>query len=216
MSVSSILKEAFPQLASSKTLLQEIEKISIVKEFDKETIILKENSYVKVIPLLISGLIKVYKEDESGNEVLLYYIEPGESCIMSIMAAEKNEKITVKGIVEEDVQLILIPIDKLTQLRKSFSQWNLFVYDLFNEKFEEVIEMIKILTFSNKEKRLEEYLLKVASIKNTSEILHSHQEIANELGSSREVISRLLKKLENDGKIELSQRRIKILIKRIP
>ncbi|HHC79216.1 MAG TPA: Crp/Fnr family transcriptional regulator [Flavobacteriia bacterium] len=206
-----MLKKAIPQLASSKELLQEIEAISLVKNFAKDTIILKENSYIKVIPLLISGLIKIYKEDESGHEVLLYYIEPGESCIMSIMAAEKNEKITVKGIIEEDAQLVLIPIDKLTQLRKSFPQWNLFVYELFNEKFEQVIEMIRILTFSKKEKRLEEYLLKEATIKNTKEIHHSHQEIANELGSSREVISRLLKKLENDGKIELSQRRIKIL-----
>jgi len=211
MIVSNRLKNVFPQLALSKNLIKKIENISIIKEFDKETVILKEDSYVKVIPLLISGLIKVYKEDESGNEVLLYYIEPGEGCIMSIMAAEKNEKIKVKGIVEEDVLLVLIPIAKLTQLRKFFPQWNLFVYDLFNEKFEEVIDMIKILTFSNKEKRLEEYLLKEASIKNTTEILHSHQEIANELGSSREVISRLLKKLENDGKIELSQRCIKIL-----
>ncbi len=211
MSTLDILKKAIPQLASSKELLQEIEAISLVKNFAKDTIILKENSYIKVIPLLISGLIKIYKEDESGHEVLLYYIEPGESCIMSIMAAEKNEKITVKGIIEEDAQLVLIPMDKLTQLRKSFPQWNLFVYELFNEKFEQVIEMIRILTFSKKEKRLEEYLLKEATIKNTKEIHHSHQEIANELGSSREVISRLLKKLENDGKIELSQRRIKIL-----
>jgi len=213
MSVSTILKNIFPQLALSKVLLQEIESVSIVQEFNKDTIILKENSYVKVIPLLVSGLVKIYKEDESGNEVLLYYIEPGESCIMSIMSAEKNEKVTVKGIIEEDAMLILIPIAKLTQIRKNFPQWNLFVYELFNEKFEEVIDMIKILTFSNKEKRLEEYLLKEASIKNTTEIKHSHQEIAKELGSSREVISRLLKKLENDGKIELSQRRIKILMK---
>jgi len=211
--VSNILKNDFHQLALSNALLQEIENISSTQAFDKDTIILKEDSYVKVIPLLISGLIKIYKEDESGNEVLLYYIEPGESCIMSIMAAEKNERVTVKGVVEEDVVLVLIPIAKLTQLRKSFPQWNLFVYELFNEKFEEVIDMIKILTFSNKEKRLEEYLLKEASIKNTTEIKHSHQEIAKELGSSREVISRLLKKLENDGKIELSQRLIKILIK---
>jgi CRP/FNR family transcriptional regulator len=211
MSISSILKSSFPQFASSVDLLQEIESISSIHEFEKETIILKENSYVKVIPLLISGLIKVYKEDESGNEVLLYYIEPGESCIMSIMAAEKNEKITVKGIVEEKSEIVIIPIQKLQFLRRNYPQWNLFVYSLFNEKFDEVIDMVKILTFSNKEKRLEEYLLKEANIKNTTEIHHSHQEIANELGSSREVISRLLKKLENDGKIELSQRLITIL-----
>jgi len=210
MSIQSILKNSFPQFASSINLLQEFEAISTIKEFDKETIILKENSYVKVIPLLISGLIKVYKEDESGNEVLLYYIEPGESCIMSIMSAEKNEKITVKGIVEEKSIIVIVPIQKLQYLRRNYPQWNVFVYSLFNEKFDEVIDMIKILTFSNKEKRLEEYLLKEANIKKTTEIHQSHQEIANELGSSREVISRLLKKLENDGKIELSQRRIKI------
>ena len=213
MSINGILKTSFPQFASSIDLLHEIEKISSLHEFDKETIILKEDSYVKGIPLLISGLIKVYKEDESGNEVLLYYIEPGESCIMSIMSAEKNEKISVKGIVEEKSTIVIVPIQKLQSLRRNHPQWNLFVYGLFNEKFDEVIEMIKILTFSNKEKRLEEYLLKEASIKNTKEILHSHQEIANELGSSREVISRLLKKLEKDEKIELSQRRIKILMK---
>ena len=210
MSIQSILKNSFPQFASSINLLQEFEAISTIKEFDKETIILKENSYVKVIPLLISGLIKVYKEDESGNEVLLYYIEPGESCIMSIMSAEKNEKITVKGIVEEKSIIVIVPIQKLQYLRRNYPQWNVFVYSLFNEKFDEVIDMIKILTFSNKEKRLEEYLLKEANIKKTTEIHQSHQEIANELGSSREVISRLLKKLENEGKIELSQRRIKI------
>ncbi len=210
MSINNTLKTSFPQFASSVDLLQEIDKISSIHEFDKETIILKENSYVKGIPLLISGLIKVYKEDESGNEVLLYYIEPGESCIMSIMAAEKNEKITVKGIIEEKSTIIIVPIQKLQSLRRNYPQWNLFVYSLFNEKFDEVIDMIKILTFSNKEKRLEEYLLKEAYIKNTTEIHQSHQEIANELGSSREVISRLLKKLENEGKIELSQRLIKI------
>jgi len=211
MSIKTTLKNSFPQFASSIDLLQEIEKISSIHEFDKETIILKENSYVKGIPLLISGLIKVYKEDESGNEVLLYYIEPGESCIMSIMAAEKNEKISVKGIIEEKSTIVIIPIEKLQYLRRNHPQWNVFVYNLFNEKFDEVIDMIKILTFSNKEKRLEEYLLKEASIKNTTELHHSHQEIANELGSSREVISRLLKRLEIEGKIELSQRRITIL-----
>lgn len=212
MSFGNTLNNNFPQLTFPKALSQEIESISLIKKFDKETIILKENSYVKAIPLLISGLIKIYKEDESGNEVLLYYIEPGESCIMSIMAAEKNEKVMVKGIIEEQAQLVLIPVNKLSQLRKSFPQWNLYVYDLFSNKFEEVIEMIKVLTFSNKEKRLEDYLLKESAIKNTTELHHSHQEIAKELGSSREVISRLLKKLENDGKIELSQRHIKILM----
>jgi CRP/FNR family transcriptional regulator len=156
-------------------------------------------------------LVKVYKEEENGNEVLLYYIEPGESCIMSIISAQKNSKINVKGVVEEDAQLVLIPIEKYASIAKNFPKWNTFVYELFNSKFDEVIEMIKILTFSNKEKRLEDYLRRKATLNKTNIIFKSHQEIANELGSSREVISRLLKKLEKEGKITLSQRQIKIL-----
>lgn len=211
MELIPLLKKQFNTLASSLSLMQEIENIASIQDFKKETIILKEDSYVKVIPLVVSGLVKVYKEEENGNEVLLYYIKPGESCIMSIMAAEKNVKINVKGVVEEDAKLILIPIDKLNQVNKNHPKWNLFVYELFNEKFEEVIEMVKILTFSNKEKRLENYLKTKATLNNTKTILKSHKQIANELGSSREVISRLLKKLEKEGKIKLLQRQIKIL-----
>jgi len=211
MSITNILKNSFPQFSSSPKLITEIENISTVMEFEKDTVILKEGSYVKVIPLVINGLVKVYKEEENGNEVLLYYIKPGESCIMSIMAAERNLAINVRGVVEEDAEIILIPIDKLSQIQKNYSKWNSFVYDLFNEKFVEVIEMIKILTFSNKDIRLENYLKRKAALNNSNTILKSHQQIANELGSSREVISRLLKKLEKEGKIELLQRQIKIL-----
>lgn len=211
MEISSILKDQFETISISSKLIKEIEQISTIYNFKKDTTILKENSYVKVVPLVVSGLVKVYKEEENGNEVLLYYIKPGESCIMSIMAAEKNLKVTIKAVIEEDAKIIVIPSDKLHHLRKIFPKWNLFVYELFNEKFEEVVDMIKILTFSNKDKRLEEYLKRKAKLNNTDVISKSHQEIAHELGSSREVISRLLKKLEKEGKITLSQRQIKIL-----
>ena len=129
------LKSHFKTLASSLALIQEIEKIASIKVFEKETIILKEDSFVQVIPLVISGLVKVYKEEENGNEVLLYYIKSGESCIMSIMAAEKNVAINVRGVVEEEAKIILIPVDSLNQIRKNHLKWNTFVYELFNEKF---------------------------------------------------------------------------------
>ena len=211
MNVINSLKNHFNILASSLTLIKEIESCGTIHEFKKETIILKENSFVKVIPLVVSGLVKVYKEEENGNEVLLYYIKPGESCIMSIMAAEKNVKVNIRAVIEDDAKIIIIPIDKLNHIRKNHPKWNAFVYELFNEKFDEVIEMVKILTFSNKDKRLEDYLKTKADLNKSNIIAKSHQQIANELGSSREVISRLLKKLEKEGKIELSQRQIKLL-----
>jgi len=141
----------------------------------------------------------------------IYYIKPGESCIMSIIAAEKNVPINIKGVVEEDAEIVLIPIKDINDIRKNHSKWNSFVYELFNEKFEQVIDMVKILTFSNKQKRLEDYLNTKAKLNKSNTIYKSHQQIANELGSSREVISRLLKKIEKDGKVELLQKQINIL-----
>jgi CRP/FNR family transcriptional regulator len=211
MEVLEIIKRTFPQLATSPSLLQEVSKIGILQSFKKDTVLLKEESFVKVIPLVISGLIKIYKEEENGNEVLLYYIKPGETCIVSIITAEKNEKSNVKGVVEEDVEVLLVPKEKLYDLRKNFPNWSLFVFNSFNEKFDEVIDMVKVLTFSNKEKRLYDFIIKKATLNNSNTIYKTHQEIANELGSSREVISRLLKKLEKEGKVSLAQKEIKIL-----
>ncbi len=211
MKVAELILRDFPRLANSPQLLQEITKIGVLQTFKKDTILLKEDSYIKVIPLVVSGLIKIYKEEENGNEVLLYYIKPGETCIVSVITAEKNEKSNVKGVVEEDVNVILIPKDKLYDLRKKFPDWNLFIYNSFNDKFDEVVDMVKVLTFSNKEKRLYDFLVKKASLNESNLIQKTHQEIANELGSSREVISRLLKKLEKNKKVSLAQKEIKIL-----
>jgi len=211
MKIAEAIKEYFPQLASSSFLIDNISNFGVLHHFQKDTIILREDTYVNVIPLVVSGLIKIYKEEENGSEVLLYYIKPGETCIVSVMAGEKNEKANVKGVVEEDVEVILIPKNKLYDLRKNFPEWNLYIFNSFNEKFDEVIDMVKVLTFSNKEKRLYDFLLKKAKL-NDSKIIHkSHQEIANELGSSREVISRLLKKLEKDGKVLLALKEINII-----
>jgi len=211
MEIAEVVKSNFPQLASSNSLIEEIGKIGTLKNYKKDSIVLKENSYVKAIPLLINGLIKIYKEEENGNEVLLYYIKPGETCIVSVMAGEKDKKVRVKGVVEEDCTVILIPKNKLYKLRKNFPLWNLYIYEQFNDKFDEVIDMVKVLTFSHKEKRLEDFLITKANLNPTKIVNKSHQEIANELGSSREVISRLLKKLEKEGKVALSLRKIKIL-----
>jgi len=205
------LRSVFTQFSGSASFLQDLEEVSTQVTIKQNTVLLKENSYVKQIPIVLEGLVKVYKEEENGNEVLLYYIAPGESCILSIVAAEKNEKSKVKAIVEDSAKLLLIPSEKIHQLQIKHPEWNRFVYGLFDEKFYEVINRIKTLTFSTKIKRLYEYLVNETKLKQTNTLHHSHHEIANELGSSREVISRLLKKLENEGKIVLSQRNIQVL-----
>jgi len=193
-------------------LKEELLAICSMHRFEAGTIILKEGSYVKGIPLMISGLAKVFKvEPTQGNEVLLYYIKPGESCVMSVTTLIRNTTSRVKAIIEEDAEVVIIPADEIVKIAKSYPRWNEFIYDLFNLKFEELLNVIEILTFSKKETRLIEYLKKEALVKK-SNILHTtHQHIAYDLGSSREVISRLLKKLENDGLLQLQQGIVELL-----
>jgi CRP/FNR family transcriptional regulator len=193
-------------------LKKELISISSVHTFDAGTIILKQGAYVKFIPLMISGLAKVFKEEpENGNEVLLYYIKPGESCIMSMTTLLHNTTSKVKAIIEETAEVVLIPADKAISIAKKYPRWNEFIYDLFNLKFEELLNVIEILTFSNKDTRLLEYLKKEAQLKKTHTIVTTHQHIADDLGSSREVISRLLKKLETDGIVKLAQGSVTLL-----
>ena len=205
------IQQIFPQFPGALGFFESLASSAEILTVTKQTILLKEGAYIKQIPIVMKGLVKVFKEEENGNEVLLYYISPGESCILSIVAAEKNEKSKVKAVVEEDSELLLISVGKINDLSRKHLEWKRFVYSLIDEKFNEVIKRVKTLTFSNKIVRLYEYLQEESKLKNISSILHSHQEIANELGSSREVISRLLKKLEQEGKIKLSQRKIELL-----
>lgn len=210
--ISEALDNYFPTLAKMPDLKKELMEICSLHTFEAGTIILKQGSYIKVIPLLVSGLAKVFKvEAENGNEVLLYYIKPGESCVMSVTTLIKNETSKVKAVIEEDSEIVIIPADKALAIAKKYPKWNEFIYDLFNIKFNELLNVVEILTFSNKDTRLLEYLKKEALLKNSKIIHTTHQQIADDLGSSREVISRLLKKLEQKGHLILNHGTIEII-----
>jgi len=209
--INEVLQQHFPSLNNFKELTDKIAHTSTRHSFSAGETILREGQYVKVIPLLISGLVKVFKEDDSGNEVLLYYIKPGESCVMSMTALIKNNKSKVKGVVEEEADILVLPADEVLKIAKNFPQWNEFIYELFNSKYEELLHVIGILTFSNKDRRVLEYLNKQCQLKNSRIIKKTHQDIADDLGSSREVISRILKKLENEKKLELRQGEVLVL-----
>jgi CRP/FNR family transcriptional regulator, anaerobic regulatory protein len=206
------LDNYFPGLAKMAELKADLIAISSINKFEAGTVILRQGEYVKVIPLLISGLAKVFKvEPVNGNEVLLYYIKPGESCVMSVTTLTRNETSQVRAVIENDAEVLLIPADKALTIAKKHPKWNEFIYDLFDHKFEELLTVIEILTFSHKDKRLLEYLKKEARLNENTIIKSTHQHIADDLGSSREVISRLLKKLEHTGVIVLNQGTIEVI-----
>ena len=210
--ITEALNTYFPKLANMQALREELAKISSIVTIEKGTTILRQGEYIKVIPLLTSGLVKVFKEESvNGNEVLLYYIKPGESCVMSVTTLIKQQKSHVKAVLEQDSTMVLIPANKALEIAKKFPKWNEFIYDLFSLKFDELLDIIEVLTFSTKNVRLLSYLTKEASLKNTKVLHKTHQQIAYDLGSSREVISRLLKKLEIEGQIQLGQGKITLI-----
>lgn len=211
VTIEELLSKHFPVLAKMPSLRKEIADNSEVRTFPKGAVLMKEGSSIQVVPFLITGLIKVYKEDEMGNELLLYYIEHGESCIMSLTSCLRNEGSKIKAIVEEDSEILLIPSEKSVLLSQKYFYMNEYFYDLFNVKYEELLEVIGVLTYSKKDVRLMEYLKKESLHKNTHIIKATHQKIADELGSSREVISRILKKLEKEGQVRLGHSTIELL-----
>ena len=210
--IEKALNIYFPKLAEMSELKEELVSISKLVEIKAGTVILKQGEYIKVIPLMISGLAKVFKEEPvNGNEVLLYYIKPGESCVMSVTTLLRQQASHIKAVIEEDSKIVIIPADKVLQIAKKYPRWNEFMYDMFNLKFDELLNVVEILTFSNKDIRLLEYLKKEAKLKNTHTLKTTHQHIAYDLGSSREVISRLLKKLEIEGRVKLAQGSVTLL-----
>lgn len=200
--MDEFLKKAIPLIEPA--LLNEIKAVATIKIFDSNTPILNDGSYVKVIPIVIRGQVKIYREIDD-KELLLYYVEPAQSCYMSVSACVMNQKSKVRGVTETETELILIPTTDVTTWMNKYPSWVSFIMELSNMRFEELLATIDAVSFSKLDTRLMSYLTEKAQKLNTTTLKITHQLIANELGSAREVISRLLKQLENEGKITLSR-----------
>lgn len=179
-------------------LLVEILSESSIQEFPKGTEILKEQQYVKVLPIVVDGLVKVYSRFDE-KELLLYYIEPAQSCVMSFYAALKNTPSRVFAETEEDSKILLIPVQYLPNWLKQYPKFNELFYNQFNLRYSELLDTISHLLLDKLDKRLYEHLKRKTELTNKKSIKISHSQLANELGTVREVISRITKKLETDG-----------------
>lgn len=182
-----------------------------IKVFPAETILLNLQSYIKSIPIVLSGSIKVIKTDEEGQEILLYYIKPGESCIMSFLAGLHNDKSKIKAIVEEDAEVLMIPIEKAGQWIREFPEWTDFIFNLYQKRFEELLEVVNAVAFQKMDTRLMNLLQQKSTLYNTKDILVTHQQLADELGTTREAVSRVLKQLEKSEALVLSRNKISLV-----
>jgi CRP/FNR family transcriptional regulator, anaerobic regulatory protein len=191
-------------------LVAEILTAAVVKDFPKGTELLREEQYVKVLPLVLEGLVKVYSRFEE-RELLLYYIQPTESCVMSFSASLNNEPSRVFAVTEEASKILLIPVDKLPNWLRSFPSLNQLFYQQYNQRYTELLDTIQHVLLDKMDKRLHDYLLAKSELTKQRTLKISHQYIANELGTVREVISRVMKKLETEGKVQQIGNSIKIL-----
>ncbi|MBP6455776.1 MAG: Crp/Fnr family transcriptional regulator [Chitinophagaceae bacterium] len=192
-------------------LLIEIEKNSTLISANEGDIILDVGKTIRVMPIVLSGIIKVSRLDENGHELLLYYINPNEGCAMTFTCCMQQQKSEIKAIVEESAQILAIPIAFMDEWMMKYPTWKSFVMKTIKTRFAELLKTIDQIAFQKLDERLINYLKEKSKATHSSLINLSHEQIANELATSRVVISRLLKKLENDNKLLLYRNQIKLL-----
>ncbi len=192
-------------------LKEEVAAFGELRKFVSGDVMLQEDSYIKVIPLVLSGSLKVVRTDANGHEILLYYITPGESCIMSFLGGIHDEPSKIKAVVEEDAELLLIPVSKASEWVKKFPEWSDFIFKLYHKRFEELLSVVNAIAFQKLDERLLQLLTQKSKLTHSKEIVVTHNQLAEELGTAREVISRVAKQMENEGLIRLSRNKITLV-----
>ncbi|QJP34779.1 Crp/Fnr family transcriptional regulator [Nonlabens sp. Ci31] len=192
-------------------LIEEINNVATFMEVPAGQDLMKPGQYIKSMPLLLSGSIKIMRPDSEGNELLLYHLERGNTCAMTMTCCVGNTKSEIHAVTETPVKLLLIPVAKMEEWSSKYKTWRNFVFASYHTRMMELLESIDNIAFNNMDERLENYLNDKIKILNSKHIYTTHKEIAADLHTSRVVISRLLKKMENIGKIELHRSFIEVL-----
>ncbi len=192
-------------------LLQEINSVGTYRDIPEGLKLIEIGDYIKSMPLLISGAIKILREDKEGDELILYFIEQGDTCAMTLSCCLGDSKSEIRAIAETDARLMMIPVAKMEEWLGKYKSWRQFVLQSYQNRMTELLEAIDTIAFLKMDERLFKYLKDKAMV-NHNDVIHvTHQEIASDLHTSRVVVSRLLKALEIDGRIELHRNNIKVI-----
>ena len=192
-------------------LIEEIHNVAVLMEVEEGYDLIRPGQYIKSMPLLLSGSIKIMRPDADGDELLLYYLEKGDTCAMTMTCCLGNTKSEIHAVTETAAQLLMIPIAKMEELSSTYKTWRNFVFNSYHTRMMELLESIDNIAFNNMDERLENYLKEKIKILNSKHLYTTHKEIADDLHTSRVVVSRLLKKMENDHLIKLHRSFIEVL-----
>lgn len=189
-------------------LIREIEQAGVLKNVKEGDIIIDINEYINSFPLLIEGAIKILREDQQGNELLLYFLERGDTCALTLSCCLGQTKSEIRAIAERDTKFVMVSLSKMEEWTAKYQSWRHFVFESYHTRLSEMLETVDTLAFMNMDQRLFRYLQDKAMINQSEYLQVTHQQIAYDLNTSRVVISRLLKKLEIEGKITLQRNNI--------
>lgn len=203
------LAQAFPHL-SSEELIAEIEKNAKKLHFKRGDIIIDVGDSIQFMPLLTKGIIKIVREDDEEHELLMYYLQPGDTCAVSLTCCNVGQTSEIRAIAEDDVELLAVPVDFIDRWSLEYKGWKNFIMETYRKRFEELLNTIDEIAFKKMDERLKNYLRKKALANEKNIINVTHSEIATDLNSSREVVSRLLKQLEKKGEIKLGRNSIDV------
>ncbi len=192
-------------------LIKEIEETGTLKNYKEGDKLIEIGDYVTGMPLLLNGAIKILREDKDGDELLLYFLESGDTCAMTLSCCLGQTRSEIRAVVERDATVIMIPIAKMEEWTSKYKSWRNFVFESYHNRLSEMLDTIDTIAFLNMDQRLMKYLRDKAMINNNDLLQVTHQQIAYELHTSRVVISRLLKKLEIEGKIKLQRNSIQVV-----
>lgn len=194
-----------------KDLREEILSCAKLEFLEADTLMMDIGQKVEIIPLIVQGQVKVYREDENDHELFMYYLGPGEACAITMICSAREGYSKIKAIPEEETTVIAVPIAKLDEWMPRYKSWYYFVMDTYQDRFEELLKVVDGIAFHQMDERLLEYLEKNAEATQSNVIHRTHQQIAQELNSSREVITRLLKKLEQRGRVKVNRNQIELV-----
>lgn len=198
------LKAYLPSFTDPKLLHAMLEKGQLIK-LEPGKVLMEPGQFVKMVPLVLEGAIKIMRMDEEGKELFLYYLDPGETCALSLTCCSASKPSEIKAVVEENTLLLAVPVKVHEEFSDEFKQWKDFVSGTYQRRFQEMLEALDAVAFKRMDERLMRYIVTKMKQFKANELHTTHQEIATELGTSREVVSRLLKQLEKKKWIELGR-----------
>lgn len=200
--------EYIPELSKSPEMRELLLEYGTTRSYEPGDVILEEHSRIRSIPIVTKGTIKVLQTDDDYREMVLYYLQPGESCIMSFLGGMHDEKSKIRAVAEERSELLLISVENMMKLIREHPMWLNYVFRLYHKRFEELLEVLNAVSFKKMDERLLAYLQRRAEITGSRVLYLTHEQISTELATARVVVSRLLKQMEKEGLVELHRNKL--------